>query len=443
MLTFYAPLIIYLISFSIMFITLFRMEIGILFFITLVPIIILMKKIATFPGGNNMADFLLIALVIGWFLKAGRENRKIFESSPINLVVVLVIFGSIINLIRGYTFMALPYDINLVRLMTWKNYMILPVIYFIAMNNINKENLVKWIIICICFSMLAMDFNFHGTFRWLKSYHYSHDIRIAGAFSSLGPNEMGIFFSQFTFLLIGISYFLDDKKLRYSIFFVCVCNMYPIIYSYSRATYMSVIAGLLTLGLLKDRRLLLLLFALIISYSAILPNSVVERIDMTFLDKQQTSEERLQSSGFDVGGTTIEVTGRIHLWEKATAYFKRHPFLGIGFDTFRHKEGWITHSLYMKILAEQGLLGVIIFLLFTMTILRQSYNLFKYSKSKLGQGIGLGFLTCVITHLVGSVSGDQSLYYNLMAIYWLFLGIVASFNIHFVDNDRPLTAESP
>lgn len=443
MLTFYAPLIIYLIFFPIMFITLFRVEIGILFFITLVPIIVVMKKIATFPGGNNMADFLLIALVIGWFLKAGRENRKIFESSPINLVVVLVVLGSIINIIRGYTFMALPADINLTRLMTWKNYMILPLIYFVTINTIRKEDIVKWIIICICFSMLAMDFNFYGTFKWLKSYHYSHDIRTSGAFSFLGPNEMGIFFSQFTFLLLGISYFLDDKKLRYFIFFVCVCNIYSILYSYSRTTYMGVIAGLLTLGLLKDRRLLLLLFALIISYSVVLPNSVVERIDMTFLDKQQTSEDRLQSSGFDVGGATIEVTGRKHLWEKATAYFKRHPFVGIGFDTFRHREGWITHSLYMKILAEQGLLGALIFLLFTMTILRQSYNLFKHSRSKLGQGIGLGFFTCIIVHLVGSVSGDQSLYYNLMAIYWLFMGIVASFNIHFVDNDGALTEESP
>jgi len=185
------------------------------------------------------------------------------------------------------------------------------------------------------------------------------------------------------------------------------------------------------------------MFVLIISYSALLPNSVVERIDMTFLDKQQTSEKKLQSSGFDIGGTTIEVTGRIHLWEKAIYYFNKHPFVGIGFDTFRHKEGWITHSLYFKILAEQGLLGVIIFLLFAKTILQQSYKLFKHSKSKLGQGIGLGFLTCHIIHLTGSLAGDQSLYYNLMAIYWLFMGIVASFNIHFVDNDRPLTDESP
>ena len=327
--------------------------------------------------------------------------------------------------------------------MTWKNYMILPLIYFVTINTINKEDVVKWIIICICFSMLAMDFNFYSTFKWLKAEHYSHDMRISGPFSFLGPNEMGVFFVQYTFLLLGISYFLTEKNLRRFVLFVCVCNMYPIIYSYSRAAYVSTCVTLLCLGILKDRRLLVVLFALITLYSAILPTSVVERIDSTFLDKEETSEERLQSSGFDVGDTTLEVPGRKVLWEKAIAYFEKQPLLGIGFDTFRHQEGWITHSIYMKILAEQGLLGIMIFLIFTITVFRQSYKLFRHSNSKIGRGIGLGFLTCEIAHLGGSVSGDQSMYYNLMAVRWLFLGIVASFNIHFVDNDRPPTDESP
>ena len=55
-----------------------------------------------------------------------------------------------------------------------------------------------------------------------------------------------------------------------------------------------------------------------------------------------------------------------------------------------------------------------------------SMNTLEY---ELGQGIGLGFFVCVIVHLAGSISGDQSLYYNLMAIFWLFMGIVASLNI--------------
>ena len=74
MLTHYAPLIVYIMSFPVMFMTLFRVEIGILFFISLVPIISAMKKIVEFPGGNQFADFLLISIVLGWFwgaLKGG------------------------------------------------------------------------------------------------------------------------------------------------------------------------------------------------------------------------------------------------------------------------------------------------------------------------------------------------------------------------------------
>jgi len=73
-----------------------------------------------------------------------------------------------------------------------------------------------------------------------------------------------------------------------------------------------------------------------------------------------------------------------------------------------------------------------VFVIFTITILIQAYRLFRNSPSKLGQGIGLGFFTCIIVHLVGSTVGDQTLYYNMMAIYWFFIGIVARLNSNLI-----------
>ena len=415
-----------------MLITLFRVEIGILFFITSVPIIALMKKVAEFPGGHNFADFLLIAIIIGWLINAVRENRKIFISSPINGIVILMAVGSFINLIRGYTFMSFSDEINLERLITWKNYMLLPVIYFVAANNVKTEKVIKLLILLLLFTLLATDFNFYSTFKWLKSFHYSDDMRTAGVFSFLGPNEMGVFYCMNTFMLLGIAYFIENKMLRYFILFVCVVNFYPIVYSYSRAAYSAALVGFVTLGLLKDRRLLVIPLVLVLFYSIILPNSVVERIDMTFLEKNQVSEEELERSGVDVGGTTIIATGRKVIWDRAMEYFEKNPFLGIGFDSFRHDYGWITHSLYYKILAEQGLLGVLINLIFYSVLLQQSYRLFRNSQTNLGKGIGLGFLSSIIVHLAGSISGDQSLYYNLMAIFWFFMGMVARYNAELV-----------
>jgi len=440
MLTHYAPLIVYIVSFPVMFITLFRVEIGILFFILLVPIISAMKKIVELPGGNQFADFLLISMVLGWVWGSLKEGRRIFKSTPINTVVILLVLGSIISLIRGYTFMEFSPEIDLIKLKAWKNYMILPLIYFIGVNNINKENFVKWIIICVCLSLLVMDFNFYTTFRFYKSWHYTHSMRISGPFYFLGANELGIFYAMYTFLLLGISYFIEDKKLKYFILFVCACNFYPIVYSYSRSGYMCIIAGILILGILKDRKLLLLFIVLLLFYKFVLPNSVVERIDMTFLHKEEISEEQQEGSAFDFGDITVELTGRKQLWEKAMYYFSEQPLLGIGFDSFRQKEGWITHSMFLRILAEEGLVGMTIFIIFTLILLWKSHQLFRHSTSKFGQGIGLGFFTCVLVHLVGSVSGETQFYYNLMAIYWLFMGIVASFNIQYVNDYKPVKA---
>lgn len=225
-------------------------------------------------------------------------------------------------------------------------------------------------------------------------------------------------------------------KLKYFVLFICACNFYPIIFSYSRAAYTSTLAGFLILGLLKDRKFLGLLVVLILFYSLILPNSVVERINMTFFDETTVSGEKDPSSVMEVGGVELDTVGRKELWDKAKLYFKQEPLLGIGFDTFRHREGMITHSMFLKILAEQGLVGMAIFVVFTTMILYQSYKLFRHSTSKLGQGIGLGFLLCEGVHLAGSTTGDQSLYYNLMAIYWLFLGIVASLNKEYAMNSK-------
>jgi O-antigen ligase len=431
MLTFFAPLLVYILWYPVMLLTLFRVEIGILFFISLVPIIAVMKKLATFPGGHNFADYLLIAIVIGWITNAVRENRKIFISSPINGVVILMVIGSLINLIRGYTFMSFSEEINLVRLSTWKNYMLLPIIYFVAANNLKTEKIVKLVIACISFGLIASTFYFHNTFKWLKGFHYSDAERISGVFTSLGPNEMGIFFAMYAFLHLGISYFIENKVFKFFLLVTCAVCFYPILYSYSRSAYSAVLIGFVTLGLLKDRRLLIIPIMLVLFYSYILPNSVVERIDMTFVDTNEVSEKELERSGVDVGGTTISVTGRKLAWDRAIEYFKEHPFLGIGFDTFRHEFGWITHSLYYKILAEQGLLGLIINISFYMVILRQSYKLFKNSQLGFGRGIGLGFLASMAVFFIGAIGGDVSEYYNLMAISYVFLGVVANFNFQY------------
>lgn len=427
MLTTVAPFIIYLSFFPVLIITLFRVEVGILYFITIVPFVVLFKRIAEFPGGNNFADFLLIAIILGWIIGAYKENRRLFNPSPVNIVVVLFILQNALSLINGSLSAGFPPEVNMERLINWKNFMILPPLYFIAANNIKNDKQLILIIIFISIAMVGMDFNFYSTFRFFNPQHYTHDARISGGFGRFGVNEMALCTAMYTFLIFGISYFIENKKIRYFILFVCACNLYPIIFSYSRSGYFMVITGILLLGILKDRKFLLLILIIAMFYRVILPTSVIERIDMTFLDSNVT-ESQMESSEVDVGGMKLDTVGRAGLWDSAMVHFHENPLLGMGFDTFRYKEGMITHSHYLKLLSEDGIVGFFVFIIFTITILRQSYKLFKRSTNRLGKGIGLGFFLCESLYLVGGLTGDISIYYELMAIRWFFLGVMAKYN---------------
>jgi hypothetical protein len=428
MLTYFAPLLAYLLSFPVMIITLFKVEIGIIYFVTLVPFVAVTKKIATFPQGNNFPDFLLVSIVLGWIFGAVRRGRVVFQPSPVNAVVFLFIFGSILNLITFYSANTFSSEANLYVLKQWKNYMILPILFFVGINCIEDEKVVRIMLIFIGLSLLGMCFNFHSTFKWLKTFHYSHDMRIAGPLKVLGPNEVGIFFAMMGFLIFTLSYYVEDKILKYFLIFVFLCCLYPVLYSYSRSAYLCILLGFLAVGLLKDRRLLLLPLCLVFLYSVLLPNSVVERIDMTFLDKFNASAEITETRSVEVGSVSIDTVNRKGLWQKALRHFQDNSLFGIGFGAFLEREGKITHSLFFKILAEQGLIGLFIFCVFTAVVLYQGYKLFRSSETMLGRGIGLAFLISNLLLLTGSLGGDISEYYNLMCVYWLFMGIVARYN---------------
>lgn len=76
MLTHYGPLFVYLLSFPIMLVTLFSFETGLLFFISIVPIISLMMKInLQYP--LNIVDLLMIFMVLGWFFR-GKKGGKVY-----------------------------------------------------------------------------------------------------------------------------------------------------------------------------------------------------------------------------------------------------------------------------------------------------------------------------------------------------------------------------
>jgi O-antigen ligase len=268
-----------------------------------------------------------------------------------------------------------------------------------------------------------MDVKFQQTFRWFNRIHYAHDIRIPGTLGFLGPNEWGSFHTIYALFLMGL--FMIDKHVwrRVAYAVLIAGSTYCLMYSYSRGAYVGLVVGLFFIALVKSRKLLIPLIVLFVVWKSILPTSVVERIEGTFVD-QGNLEQVAGADVVAVGGAELTTTGRKQLWDQALDYFRESPATGIGFRTFSHLTGMDTHNVYIKFLAEQGIIGLFIYLWLYFLALRSGWQLYRGANEQLVKAFSFAFLCAVVGSIIVNYFGDRWTYLQIGGLYWIFWALV-------------------
>ena len=117
--------------------------------------------------------------------------------------------------------------------------------------------------------------------------------------------------------LLGLSALQKRKSIKLAIWAMVAFSGYCLLYSFSREAYAGILIGLLFLGLVRQRWILIGLAAFLLSWQSLVPTSVQERVLMTY-DK---NEQQLDTSAQD----------RVALWNDAVDLFQQNPVLGAGF----------------------------------------------------------------------------------------------------------------
>jgi O-antigen ligase len=135
----------------------------------------------------------------------------------------------------------------------------------------------------------------------------------------------------------------------------------------------------------------------------------------------------------------------LDLWDHAVDLFKNNPIFGVGFGGFRFTvpEGYKfkdTHSLYMKTLSEQGIIGIMLLLLIFSLALRSGQKLFKKGLTPFHRGLGFGFLGCVVAFMITNMFGDRWSYFVLGDYFWITWGLV---DRAILMSDNPVDAGDP
>lgn len=404
----------------IMLLTVFKEAmIGLAFMVSLIPQPNVWHKFYEYPMGKDFLDFLFLAVLLGMFLQ--KKGFAKTDNSWLIIMFIIVSYLSLWNSSMRFS-LTLPISHNSFLLYDWKNYAEMIFMYFLVVNIVKNEDQQKMLIVIMSLVILLIAIRSYRGFSGGASFHW--DKRFEGPFwaTGLGPNEFAAFISYCFAIFLGL-FLLDKDKKRKLLFLATVLFcLHPILFSYSRGAYLATLSAIAFLGLIKKRSLLIAIIVILLAWKSILPQSVVDRIEMT-----RTEEGQIEHSA----------GGRPELWRLAIDLFKENPVFGVGFHGYSLTVGGTTldtgevlkkrqdpHSLYLKILSEQGLVGFTIFLYLIYKSFRSGWRLFRIGITPFQQGLGLGFMGCIASLAISNIFSDGWSYFVLGSYFWIFWGLV-------------------
>jgi len=389
----------------------YKQNIPILILLALIPLQnIYLGKIPSLGMGINFLNVMTLLAFLSW--KISKEFRSP-TITDLNKPLILFCIIYVLSLFYGILTLGELGERHIEKL---KDILIPIIIYFIVLNSVRDK---RGIIITLLATFFPLPYMFHvfrtqlsGVLRW----HYDDDYRINGTFMDLGSNEIAAFYAGYTFILITLFIYTKNNIIRSLLSILIIINTYCLVYSYSRGSWLSFAIGIAVLLFFIKRKVfyiaIILLPILWGSALTIFPVSVQERMSTIFVENEDERDASAQS--------------RFVIWENAITEYTKSPIIGIGFHTFHHLnpyDGKDTHNYYIKLLTEQGIIGLGIFLLILLRGTKQSIKLYRDSTDDLYKAIGIGVTAMIVAFSFGNIFGDRLSHYPLSTYFWAYLAL--------------------
>ena len=377
-----------------------RPKLGLYYLIPFLPYRTLRDHFLVFPLGANILTILAICVLIGAFLQGKRIPKS--KLYTIWLVYAIYLYLSMwVGTAMGNAPAPLwDTDVNFA---TWKAYMLIPLIFTAAGMLIDDRKSVRIIIILTALSVLLIDRSSLMESMSRTWTNFDEDKRSGGPLG-YGANQTAAYLAQFAMFFWGFAQFLKRKKLKLISYAIVGLTVWATMFTFSRAAYLAVLVGVFVLGLLKDRKLIVILGVFLLTWQTIVPVPVRERVTMT-----KNANGQLETSAEQ----------RVELWHGAEQSFMRSPIVGNGYATYQMKEHLDdlrdTHNWYVKVLVETGIVGFMIILLLLQQLLAVSFRLFRKATDPMYRGLGLGLFLALCSSIVANMFGDRWTYVEITA----------------------------
>jgi putative inorganic carbon (HCO3(-)) transporter len=408
------PALLYVGGIVALWLTIFRNPIaGLFYLIPLIPLQTMRYSMNGYPFAKSIIVIVELAVVIG--LK--RLHRPILPQSPWK--TLLCVYGgyTLFSLVLGTFIIGTPFPFpGEPRFGVWEDYMSMPVLLLLVAAVGPSKRQVQVMVLMMCISTLMLSHGFYSAYAGRDFSSYSNDLRgEGGAMGYAGINGLAAYEAAFSTLLLGLAAFERRWLLKIAYYGIALYSSLCLMYALSRGAYIAAVLGWLFIGVVKNRLLLVTLIIASMSWTALVPKAVQERVFMT----QDSSGDLDHSSEL-----------RVMIWEDALDLFaSANALLGMGFNTYAylHRVGTYedTHNIFLKVLIETGVVGMCLFLWLLGKAFRTGFRCFRLSDDPLYASLGLGLAGWLLCATVASCFGDRWMYFQVNGYMWVIGGIVA------------------
>lgn len=265
-------------------------------------------------------------------------------------------------------------------------------------------------------------------------------------------NDHTVYGAMLVMFIPFILFFTMNKKysaaIKFSAVLLFIIYIIALIFSYTRAAWVSVLAAAAVYILLLLRiqfRTVVLLSIVFAGIVYIFQTQIVMKLERNRQDAAEEFSKHIQSiSNISTDASNLE---RLNRWSAAFRMFKERPFLGWGPGTYSfeyapfqstHEKTIVStnmgdrgnaHSEYIGPLCESGVLGTLTFLAIIITVLSMGFRLYYTTHDETKKMVLvtlLGFITYIVHGALNNFLDTD----KASVPFWGFIAILVAIDVY-------------
>jgi len=354
-----------------------------------------------------MLTLLVFSVIVGAMIHSKRMPR-----SKLPLIWLVIGFYLYLSMWMGAAlgnsgFPLWTHDVNF---LIWKSYMMIPLVMVATSMVVEDRKAILTVVVLTALTLLVIDRAAIGEAMSRSWANFDESKRDVGPLQ-YGSNLTAAFLAQFAMFFWGFLQFVKKGRWKLVCYGLVGISLFATMYTFSRGAYLGVVFSAFVLGVVKDRRILVALGIFLITWQAVVPTAVRERVTMT-----TNKYGQLEASAHE----------RLDLWKESWESIQHSPIVGNGYATFSYgKHAYDltdTHNWYLLVLVETGVIGLILALILFQQLFGLSWRLFRKAEDPLFRGLGLGLFLVMCCSMVTNFFGDRWTYLEISGLLFVLVG---------------------